>query len=257
MRRLNEDSAVGQYTPVEEISISARLSLTPEKPTWPIDRPEPTVSPATFSGSSGWLGSRGFGGGTMHEALLCGGSRPWRSSASAGPRRRHRLQADRYGQVPGEADEGHREPGRADHQLGRADGVERIKNNGYVKTINNLFSKKIIVPHTQIGPERPAGADACSPRPITRTTTRPSCPPCSAGDRDSNRRQAAHGQPRGLLRFRAVAPRPLPGRSSNDLRAGCRFESIPIPFSHGHHPFGPSRGAIHDSMPFALSWCHC
>ncbi len=27
-----------------------------------------------------------------------------------------------------------------------------IENNGYVKTINNLFSRKIIVPHTQIGP---------------------------------------------------------------------------------------------------------
>jgi hypothetical protein len=27
-----------------------------------------------------------------------------------------------------------------------------IDNNGYVKTINNLFSKKIIVPHTQSGP---------------------------------------------------------------------------------------------------------
>jgi hypothetical protein len=27
-----------------------------------------------------------------------------------------------------------------------------IDNNGYVKTINNLFSKKIIVPHTQLGP---------------------------------------------------------------------------------------------------------
>jgi hypothetical protein len=27
-----------------------------------------------------------------------------------------------------------------------------IENNGYVKTINNLFSKKIIVPHTQLGP---------------------------------------------------------------------------------------------------------
>ena len=29
---------------------------------------------------------------------------------------------------------------------------ETIKSNGYVKTINNLFSKKIIVPHTQLGP---------------------------------------------------------------------------------------------------------
>ena len=29
---------------------------------------------------------------------------------------------------------------------------ETIKSNGYVKTINNLFSKKIIVPHTQFGP---------------------------------------------------------------------------------------------------------
>lgn len=27
-----------------------------------------------------------------------------------------------------------------------------LANNGYVKTINNLFSKKIIVPHTQRGP---------------------------------------------------------------------------------------------------------
>src|SRR5262245_7253170 len=29
---------------------------------------------------------------------------------------------------------------------------EGIKSNGYVKTINNLFSKKIVVPHTQLGP---------------------------------------------------------------------------------------------------------
>ena len=29
-----------------------------------------------------------------------------------------------------------------------------IEGNGYVKTINNLFSKKIIVPHTQIGPSK-------------------------------------------------------------------------------------------------------
>ncbi len=27
-----------------------------------------------------------------------------------------------------------------------------LNNNGYVKTINNIFSKKIIVPHTQLGP---------------------------------------------------------------------------------------------------------
>jgi hypothetical protein len=27
-----------------------------------------------------------------------------------------------------------------------------IESNGYVKTINNLFSKKIVVPHTQTGP---------------------------------------------------------------------------------------------------------
>jgi hypothetical protein len=27
-----------------------------------------------------------------------------------------------------------------------------IENNGYVKTINNLFGKKIVVPHTQLGP---------------------------------------------------------------------------------------------------------
>jgi hypothetical protein len=27
-----------------------------------------------------------------------------------------------------------------------------IENNGYVKTINNLFSKKFIFPHTQSGP---------------------------------------------------------------------------------------------------------
>jgi hypothetical protein len=27
-----------------------------------------------------------------------------------------------------------------------------VDNNGYVKTINNLFSKKIVVPHTQAGP---------------------------------------------------------------------------------------------------------
>lgn len=30
--------------------------------------------------------------------------------------------------------------------------ASKIENNGYVKTINNLFSKKIIVPHTQAGP---------------------------------------------------------------------------------------------------------
>ena len=30
--------------------------------------------------------------------------------------------------------------------------ANRIENNGYVKTINNLFSKKIIVPTTQAGP---------------------------------------------------------------------------------------------------------
>jgi hypothetical protein len=29
---------------------------------------------------------------------------------------------------------------------------EGIKSNGYVKTINNLFGKKIVVPHTQLGP---------------------------------------------------------------------------------------------------------
>jgi len=28
----------------------------------------------------------------------------------------------------------------------------KIENNGYVKTINNLLSRKIIVPHTQNGP---------------------------------------------------------------------------------------------------------
>jgi hypothetical protein len=27
-----------------------------------------------------------------------------------------------------------------------------IDSNGYVKTINNLFGKKIVVPHTQLGP---------------------------------------------------------------------------------------------------------
>ncbi|MBA4188600.1 MAG: hypothetical protein C0467_11420 [Planctomycetaceae bacterium] len=27
-----------------------------------------------------------------------------------------------------------------------------LENNGYLKTINNLFSRKIIVPHTQRGP---------------------------------------------------------------------------------------------------------
>ncbi|WP_439625242.1 hypothetical protein [Gemmata sp.] len=27
-----------------------------------------------------------------------------------------------------------------------------LENNGYIKTINNLFSRKIIVPHTQLGP---------------------------------------------------------------------------------------------------------
>ncbi len=27
-----------------------------------------------------------------------------------------------------------------------------LDNNGYIKTINNLFSRKIIVPHTQLGP---------------------------------------------------------------------------------------------------------
>jgi hypothetical protein len=29
---------------------------------------------------------------------------------------------------------------------------EGIKSNGYVKTINNLFGKKIVIPHTQAGP---------------------------------------------------------------------------------------------------------
>jgi hypothetical protein len=29
---------------------------------------------------------------------------------------------------------------------------ESIKENGYVKTINNIFGKKIVVPHTQLGP---------------------------------------------------------------------------------------------------------
>jgi hypothetical protein len=29
-----------------------------------------------------------------------------------------------------------------------------IEGNGYVKTINNLFSKKIVVPHTQAGPSK-------------------------------------------------------------------------------------------------------
>jgi hypothetical protein len=29
---------------------------------------------------------------------------------------------------------------------------ESIKENGYVKTINNIFGKKIVVPHTQAGP---------------------------------------------------------------------------------------------------------
>lgn len=27
-----------------------------------------------------------------------------------------------------------------------------IENNGYVKTINNLFGKKVVIPHTQAGP---------------------------------------------------------------------------------------------------------
>jgi hypothetical protein len=27
-----------------------------------------------------------------------------------------------------------------------------LEGNGYIKTINNLFSRKIIVPHTQLGP---------------------------------------------------------------------------------------------------------
>ena len=30
--------------------------------------------------------------------------------------------------------------------------AQTIENNGYVKTINNLFGKKIVVPHTQAGP---------------------------------------------------------------------------------------------------------
>lgn len=30
--------------------------------------------------------------------------------------------------------------------------ASKIDGNGYVKTINNLFGKKIIVPHTQAGP---------------------------------------------------------------------------------------------------------
>jgi len=30
--------------------------------------------------------------------------------------------------------------------------AQAIDNNGYVKTINNLFGKKIVVPHTQAGP---------------------------------------------------------------------------------------------------------
>ncbi len=40
-----------------------------------------------------------------------------------------------------------------------------IENNGYVKTINNLFSKKIIVPTTQAGP---SGLPAPNMFPSTR-----------------------------------------------------------------------------------------
>jgi len=41
--------------------------------------------------------------------------------------------------------------GRAISAVGQAT-ASTIENNGYVKTINNLFSKKIVVPHTQTGP---------------------------------------------------------------------------------------------------------
>jgi hypothetical protein len=37
-------------------------------------------------------------------------------------------------------------------QLLGATTAQAIENNGYVKTINNLFGKKIVVPHTQAGP---------------------------------------------------------------------------------------------------------
>jgi hypothetical protein len=35
--------------------------------------------------------------------------------------------------------------------LGRTT-ADTIDRNGYVKTINNLFGKKVVVPHTQLGP---------------------------------------------------------------------------------------------------------
>jgi len=41
--------------------------------------------------------------------------------------------------------------GRTISAIGKT-AASSIENNGYVKTINNLFSKKIIVPHTQSGP---------------------------------------------------------------------------------------------------------
>jgi hypothetical protein len=37
------------------------------------------------------------------------------------------------------------------HMLGLAT-ASAVENNGYVKTINNLFGRKIVVPHTQAGP---------------------------------------------------------------------------------------------------------
>jgi hypothetical protein len=40
---------------------------------------------------------------------------------------------------------------RAINTVGRV-AANTIESNGYVKTINNLFSKKIVVPHTQLGP---------------------------------------------------------------------------------------------------------
>ena len=56
------------------------------------------------------------------------------------------------GQVPCPADQGDCGlVGRSINAIGQT-ASNRIKSNGYVKTINNLFSKKIYVPHTQTGP---------------------------------------------------------------------------------------------------------
>lgn len=40
---------------------------------------------------------------------------------------------------------------RTIQMLGQAT-ANAVESNGYVKTINNLFGKKIVVPHTQAGP---------------------------------------------------------------------------------------------------------